>query len=566
MLLLELNVKHLAVIEEVRVSFQNGFHVFTGETGAGKSILIDALSLAIGGRASADLVRHGYDKAEIEALFDVPAHHPARAQLRELGIAAAEDEPLIVRREVTAAGKSTARVNGQLVTILALKSIGETLVNIHGQHEHQSLLQTERHLEWLDAFGGERVAPAKAAYREAYEAYTSTKRELERIEQSGKQALQMADLYRFQWEEIEGAKLKPGEDEWLLEEKQRLFYAERLFAAANDGYEALYGSKKALEWTTKAVQRIADIAKYDPAKLNPLLEQVQSAYYQLEDAAFQLRDYREGIEFNPDKLEQIEDRLQTLHSLKRKYGDSVEDILAHAANIKRELDMVENQEERVAELSAKLAALEGELRARAETLSAARKDAAERLAAKLMDHLKDLHMEKTRFQVVLRSGEAGYRADGWDQAEFMIAPNPGEPLRGLAKIASGGELSRIMLAMKSIFAAVDEVPTLIFDEVDTGVSGRAAQAIAEKMAQLARGVQVFAITHLPQVACMANAHYAIEKKVKDGRTFTEVNALQGDARAQELARMLGGVEVTDTTLRHAQEMLAMANSRKSGWI
>ncbi|WP_309118749.1 DNA repair protein RecN [Paenibacillus sp.] len=565
-MLLELSVKHLAVIEEVRVSFRTGFHVFTGETGAGKSILIDALSLAIGGRASADLVRHGCDKAEIEALFDVPGNHPARDILRDNGIEGPEDEPIIVRREVTAAGKSTARVNGQLVTIVALRSIGETLVNIHGQHEHQSLLRADRHLEWLDAFGGGGIAPAKAAYRSVYDEYAETKRQLEQVSRSGKEALQMADLYRFQWEEIDAAKVKPGEDESLQEERQRLANSERLFAAANDAFEALYGGKRGLDSVTRAVQRMSDISKYDPDSLQPLVEQMQSAFYQLEDAAFQIRDYREKIEFNPDKLERIEQRLQTLHSLKRKYGDSAEDILAYAAKIKKELDDVDNQEERIAELSARLGDLTATLRTRAEALTRARRAAAETLSRKLMEHLKDLHMEKTRFEVELRSNEGAFRPDGWDTAEFLIAPNPGEPLRGLAKIASGGELSRIMLAMKSIFAAVDRVPSLIFDEVDTGVSGRAAQAIAEKMARLAGQVQVFAITHLPQVACMADAHYAIEKKVKGERTFTEVNALGAGERTAELARMLGGVEVTDTTMRHAQEMLALADSRKSGWM
>jgi len=564
-LLLELSVKHLAVIEEVRVSFRTGFHVFTGETGAGKSILIDALSLAIGGRASADLVRHGCDKAEIEALFDVPGDHPARDVLRDNGVEAPEEEPVFVRREVTAAGKSTARINGQLVTLQALRAFGETLVNIHGQHEHQSLLRVDRHLEWLDAFGGADVAAAKSAYKAVYDRYAETKRLLEQTSRSGKEALQLADLYRFQWEEIDAARLKPGEDESLQEERQRLANSERLFAAANDSYEALYGGKRGLESVSRAMQRLTDIAKYDPATLQPLLEQVQSAYYQLEDAAFQLRDYRESIEFNPDKLERIEQRLQTLHGLKRKYGETIEDVLAHAAKIKAELDNVDHQEERVAELAAKLETLEKELRQRARTLTDARHAAAKTLASALTEHLKDLHMEKTRFQVELRS-DGAFRPDGWDHAEFLIAPNPGEPLRGLAKIASGGELSRMMLAMKSIFAAVDRVPTLIFDEVDTGVSGRAAQAIAEKMARLASRVQVFAITHLPQVACMADAQYAIEKKVRGERTFTEVNALSEAARTAELARMLGGVEVTDTTLRHAEEMLALAEDRKSAWM
>lgn len=564
-MLLELSVKNLAVIEEIRVSFRTGFHVLTGETGAGKSILIDALSLAIGGRASADLVRHGCSAASIEALFDVPGDHPSRALLASFGIDAESGEPLIIRREVTAAGKSTARVNGQLIALQALRAVGETLVNIHGQHEHQSLLRVDRHLEWLDVFGGARVASARQAYRELYEQYAETRKLLSQLQRTGKEALQLADLYRFQWEEISAANLAAGEDELLREEKSRLANSEKLFSAANDAYEALYGGKAGLETVAFAIQRMGEIVKYDPAQ-QALLDQVQSAYYQLEDAAYQLRGYRDGIEFNPERLEEIERRLQTVHSLKRKYGETVEDILAHAEKIKSELDGIDHQEERIAELEDALASLTARLRAAAEQLTAARRDAADKLAAELAEHLKDLHMEKTRFHVEMRSGEdVGFRPDGWDEAEFLISPNPGEPLRGLAKIASGGELSRIMLAMKSIFAAADRVPSLIFDEVDTGVSGRAAQAIAEKMARLAADVQVFAITHLPQVACMADEHYAIVKKVREERTFTEVHELSGEERTEELARMLGGARVTDTTLRHAGEMIALAAERKAAW-
>jgi DNA repair protein RecN (Recombination protein N) len=564
-MLLELSVKHLAVIEEVRVSFQNGFHVITGETGAGKSILIDALSLAIGGRASADLIRHGYDKAEIEALFDIPAEHPVIALLHEQGVELSEQELLVIRREVSAMGKSSARVNGQLISLSALKAIGELLVNIHGQHEHQSLLRTERHLEWLDAYGHHNIFAKKQTYQTLYHDYAEVTQQLDTLRQEGQRIQQMAELYRFQWDEIEAAKLQPGEEVWLNDEKQKLSNAERLFAAVNESYEALYGNKKGLDEVARALQRMVDIQKYDQATLGPIVDQMQSAYYQLEDATFQLRDYREAIEFNPDKLEQLEQRLQLIHNFKRKYGESIPDILAYAAKIRKELDELDVQEERITELTEQQAALLSQLNVAAEELSVARRQVASQLAAALMEHLADLHMDKTRFEVELQTRPGHWAAEGIDQAEFMIAPNPGEPLRPLAKIASGGEMSRIMLALKSIFAVVDRIPVLIFDEVDTGVSGRAAQAIAEKMARLAQHAQVFAITHLPQVACMADAHYAIEKKVHEGRTFTEVTHLNLVARKFELARMLGGVEVTETTLHHAQEMLVLAESRKVGW-
>jgi DNA repair protein RecN (Recombination protein N) len=562
-MLLELSVKHLAVIDHVRVSFHNGFHVLTGETGAGKSILIDALSFAIGGRASADLVRHGCDKAEIEALFDVPSDHPVWGILEEAGVEAPTDEPIIVRREISASGKSTARINGRLVTMATLKAAGETLVNIHGQHEHQSLLRVDKHLEWLDAYAAGEVAPAKQAYRAIYDRYTTIRDELARTKEAGKTALQMADLYRFQWEEIKAAGLKAGEEEKLEEERRRLSNAERLFNASNQAYESIYGSKQALEGIGKAVQRLTDIVKYDESTIAPLIEQLQSAYYQVEDAAYQLRDYREGIEFNPQKLDSIETRLQTIAGLKRKYGESIGEILTHGERMKHELDRLENHEGRIAELEKELQSLLKQLKAAAERLTDRRKAAASKLSVELTEHLKDLQMEKTRFEVGLGSAGERYTKDGADTAEFLISANPGEPLRSLHKIASGGELSRIMLALKSIFADVDRVPVLIFDEVDTGVSGRAAQAIAEKMAWLARKNQVFAITHLPQVACMADTQYIIEKTTKDDRTYTQISELDAKGRAQELARMLGGAQVTGTTLSHAEEMLALAEERKS---
>lgn len=564
-MLLELSVKHLAVIDEVRVTFQEGFHVLTGETGAGKSILIDALSFAIGGRASADLVRHGYDKAEIEALFDVPKDHPVWAILEENGIEASDEDPLIVRRDIAATGKSTARINGQLVTMATLKAAGETLVNIHGQHEHQSLLRVDKHLEWLDAYAAADIEPAKRDYRKVYDRYTSVRDELERTKLAGKSALQMADLYRFQWEEINGAALKPGEDESLHEERQKLSNAEKLHQSASHAYDCLYGNGKALESVGKAIQRLSEIAKYDEKTLSPLLEQLQSSYYQIEDASYQLRDYKENIEFNPDRLDRIESRLQSISALKRKYGETVDDVLGHAERMKDELDRLDNHEERIASLEKEQEGLLNEMRVLAGKLSDKRQEAAARLSRELTEHLKDLHMEKTKFEVALASTGERWMKDGTDTAEFLISPNPGEPLRSLHKIASGGELSRIMLALKSIFARVDRVPVLIFDEVDTGVSGRAAQAIAEKMAWLAGTTQVFSITHLPQVACMADAQYAIVKTVQDERTFTQIHRLDDSDRAKELARMLGGVEVTGTTLQHAQEMLALAQDRKTAW-
>ncbi|TNJ67345.1 DNA repair protein RecN [Paenibacillus hemerocallicola] len=564
----ELTIRNLAVIEHVTVSFRNGFSVLTGETGAGKSIIIDALSLIAGGRGSAELIRYGCEKAEIEAQFDIPPGHPAYEALAKIGIETVGDEHLIIRREVSSQGKSTSRINGQLVNLTMLREVGEWLVNIHGQHEHQSLMKTEAHLHWLDLFDSERIVPVRLQYEQSYDRYTELRKELRHLEETSKQALQMADLYRFQIEEIGAASLKIGEDESLSEEKRKLSNAEKLFQNVADSYDVLYGSK-GLSAIAKAIQRVGDVAGVDSAKLNPLLEQMQSAYYQLEDAAFQLRDYRDGIEFNPARLEQIEDRLSLIGSLRRKYGDDVGEMIAYAQRIQQELLLIENKDETIKRIERDLEREKEALIGVGSKLSKLRQDAAKLLAKGIEAELKALHMERTRFDVSFRrsddldaGGTAHLSRNGLDEAEFLISPNPGEPLRPLAKIASGGEMSRIMLAMKSIFARVDRIPVLVFDEVDTGVSGRAAQAIAEKMSELSRFCQVFSITHLPQVACMADSHYLIQKTVQGDRTFTSVEDVRDSDRVRELARMLGGVEVTETTMNHAREMIELADEKK----
>lgn len=575
-MLQELSIRNLAVIESVRLAFHNGFHVLTGETGAGKSIIIDALGLIAGGRGLSDLVRFGQDKAEIEALFDVPADHPVWEVLEGIGLTPAADEHLIIRRELSVQGKGVSRINGQLVNLSTLREAGERLINIHGQHEHQSLLKAEEHIRWLDLFGGQEIEETRSAYSAAYGEYIRIHKELAALREAEKQALQMQDLYRFQVEEIAEAQLKSGEDECLAEEKSKLGNAEKLYQNVNDSYEALNAGGKALDQVRRAVLKLQDIVQFDAVGLGPALEQMQSAFYQLEDAAFQLRDYREGVEFNPSRLNEIEDRLSLISSFRRKYGENVEEILRYLEKVRQELAVLDHKEERQQELERKLARQEKECVRLAVKLSGQRSSAGLRLSEAIVAELKELHMERTVFQVQMGRVEdpRGVQVDGStvrltrsgiDQVEFLIAPNPGEPLRGLGKIASGGELSRMMLAMKSIFAKVDRIPVLVFDEVDTGVSGRAAQAIAERMARLSSDCQVFSITHLPQVACMADAHYYISKEVEDGRTYTRVKDLDTADRAEELARMLGGVEITETTLSHALEMLAMAETQKRAY-
>lgn len=572
-MLANLNIRNLAVIEAVQLSFRQGFQVLTGETGAGKSIVIDALTLIAGGRGSSDWVRFGCDKAEIEALFEISDDHPVWSVLTRLGVEASTEEGLVIRREMTAQGKSVSRINGQMVNLTMLREVGEWLVNIHGQHEHQSLLKVEEHMNWLDAFGGAAIEEVKTKYYEAFEKYMTLTKQLHELEETSKQALQMHDLYRFQVEEITDAELKADEDELLAEEKRKLSYAEKLFQNASEAYEAIYSDKGGLNTISKAILRLQEIEALDSALLKPLLEQTQSAFYQLEDAAYQLRDYREQIEFNPARIDKIEQRLDLIASFRRKYGNTVKEILEYLHKIQNELQLIENKDAVLQKLQAEA---EAELKTAvsfALTLSKLRQQSAANLSVEIESELRDLQMERTRFAVKLdrildpkgieiEGSKVKLTRNGCDQVEFLISANPGEPLRSLNKIASGGELSRIMLAMKTIFAKVDRIPVLVFDEVDTGVSGRAAQAIAEKLSLLSADCQVFSITHLPQVACMADAHYLIQKVVEGERTFTQVIDLDEQGRISELARMLGGVEVTEKTLDHAHEMLRMANQKK----
>jgi DNA repair protein RecN (Recombination protein N) len=568
-MLRELSIRNLAVIEEVHISFHNGFHVLTGETGAGKSILIDALSLLVGGRGSSDMVRYGCDKAEMEALFDMPVHHPSWSILRRLGVQFSSEEMLVIRRELSAQGKSVSRVNGQLVTMTMLREIGESLVNIHGQHEHQSLLRSEQHLEWLDLFGGDLLIERKTQYKRAYGQLMDIRVAIKELEDTARHNVQMLDLYRFQIEEITAAELKPEEDELLTEQRKTLMYAEKRMDAASEAYTLLYGGK-GLDAFSKAISKLTDIVNYDQAKLDPLLEQLQSAFYQAEDAAFQLRDYRDGIDADPESLARIEERLDLIHGLKRKYGESIPDILSYLHKITGERDKIENRDELVAKLRAQEEEAYRHAYSLAEDLSSLRKHASVTLSDVIESQLGQLLMPSAKFSVSLEGSAEGGKdnqpaklhTNGIDDAVFLLSSNPGEPLKPLNRIASGGEMSRIMLALKSIFAEIDQVPVLIFDEVDTGVSGRAAQAIAEKMSALSSKCQVFSITHLPQVACMADHHYEIMKSISDGRTATSVTELATDKRINELARMLGGVEVTEKTRHHAQEMLDLAHGLK----
>mgnify|MGYP000462596656 FL=1 len=443
-----LSIRNLAVVEAVDVVFHPGFHVLTGETGAGKSIIIDALGLIAGGRGSADSIRYGCEKAEMEALFSLPENHPVWETLERLGIRAQKEEHLIIRRELTAQGKSISRVNGQMVNLSMLREIGEQLVNIHGQHEHQNLLKAERHLSLLDTFGEEIIGPLKTDYQEKYSEFAKVEKELRELQESSQKGYQMLDLYRFQLEEISAASLKEGEDVLLSEERVKLSHSEKMMDSVSGSYELLY-DRQGIESIGSVISKLEDAVRYDEKGLKPILEQLQSSYYQLEDAAFQLRDYREEIEFNPQRLEEIENRLDLISGLRRKYGDSIEQILEYYEQIHRETDLLENKDEYLEKLTVKRDGLLSVLMEAANKLSKARQQCALDLAGQVESELKDLQMERTSLKVSLDTLEdpRGFEyqnkrirltRQGIDSAEFMISANPGEPLRPLNKIASGG--------------------------------------------------------------------------------------------------------------------------------
>ena len=577
-MLIELSVENFALVEKLRLSFGEGLNLLTGETGAGKSILLDALGMALGERTGSESIRHGADRTRVEAVFTIS---PTDIRLKEvMDGAGIEDEEglLIVARELSTSGKGSVRINGRPTTVGTLKAIGDALVDIHGQHQHQSLLDAHRHADILDAWCGSEIASLKAAVAEAAGEATAAARELSALQQDARERVRTIDLLSFQRDEIDAAKPTADEEETLLAEQMRLASAEKLHEAASSAYSALHGGSLssassrngsrgglsaggggemsgALEGLTSATAAIDHAARLDE-RLVPLLEALNNALFVAEDAARDVRTYRDEIEFNPERLEEIENRLDTLKRLKKKYGDTLDEVLRYREEIGVRLETLENAETRIAELQAIAEKLQEKLQARAAKLTKARQKAAKPFAEAILKELADLAMTATRFSVSIEPRPP--TAQGADHVEFLISPNPGEPLKPLAKIASGGEISRVMLAMKSVLSRTYSVPTLIFDEIDTGIGGRTGTVLADKLAALSGAVQILCITHLPQIAAKGDRHFFIEKRTEKGRTAVSVAPLEGDARVEELARMLGGARLTDTVLQHAREMLGHA--------
>ncbi|GKV68125.1 DNA repair protein RecN [Sporosarcina sp. NCCP-2716] len=562
-MLSELSIKNFAIIEELHVSFEEGLTVLTGETGAGKSIIIDAVQLVAGGRGSVEFIRHGTKKAELEAMFVIPSDdHPVFSKLAEFGIDS-EDGTIILQRELNQSGKTTCRVNGKLVTIAILRELGSQLIDIHGQHENQELMHQKQHIHLLDAFAGEPFKGAMKSYAGLYEDYVKLRKKLSLASENEQQIAQRIDLYSFQLRELDEAALQDGEEESLEGERLKLQHFNRLFDRLNNAYDALQGDSHALDFLGNAMSDLEDAATVDK-DLTTLAESAGESFYTLQDVAHDIKGMIDEMEFDPMRLEAVEDRLALITSLKRKYGASIDEILQYRDKIADRLDELVNRDGRLEKEQQRLEHLRADLEIEAGELSEIRKQSAGMLESAIMEQLRQLHMEKAVFEVRIDRKEAGvFDYNGFDDVAFYISTNVGEPMKPLVKVASGGELSRVMLALKTIFSKHQGITSIIFDEVDTGVSGRVAQAIAEKIAMVAMNSQVLCISHLPQVAAMADHHYLIQKEVTGERTRTSIQDVMAEDRTRELSRMLSGAEVTPLTLRHAEELLQLADARKT---
>lgn len=551
-----LHIENIAVIEQAEILFEGGFNVLTGETGAGKSIVIDAISAILGERTYRDVIRTGANRAFVSAIFtNIPQYDWFSENQVEF-----DPQELQVQREIYADGRNVCRVNGRPVSVASLKKLGGRLINIHGQHDSQQLFDEENHLTYLDAFA--RDEQELEAYQQAFSAMQSVQREIQKLSMDESEKLRLVETLTFQIEEIRAANLVSGEEEQLKERRKVLQNAEKLSDALRMADEALYGGDSSdgaaglLSNAEHALSRVSTIS----ADMQTLHQRISDLMYSVQDAADELRAMRDDLSYSEGELEEIEERLDAIHKLKRKYGASVEDVLAYLADSEQRLDEIEFASDRIETLKKREAELQKETIRQGEILREKRLSAAQAMESRICDELRQLDMPKIRFVCEFTPQQP--MQTGLDSVRFLMSANVGENLKPLSKVASGGELARIMLAMKQVLAQQDGVPTLIFDEVDAGVSGRAAQKVAYKLWTVSKGRQVLCVTHLPQIAAMADAEYTVEKRVENERTYTSVLHLDESGRKQELARLIGGSMITETTLAGAAELLRLAEKTK----
>ncbi len=575
-MLKELRIKNYAIIDELNIDFKPGLNILTGETGAGKSIIIESLGLILGERASDESIRSGEDSAAVEAVFDISQIKKIREILAKSGIET-EDNEIIIKRQISRSGKNRSYINGNAINLSSLKDIGNMLVDVHGQHEHQTLLYPENHSTVLDLFGN--TFHLREKCRESYSNLQNLQMEMNELINKERERVQRIDLLNFQMEEIDKAELNTGEDEELKREKNLLQNAERIHRYTVESYDILYSSEGSVtEKLNTVITAIGELRKID-SSTEKFLNDGREVLFQIEDLAARIRDYSDKIEFNPNRLSEIDDRLAEITALKRKYGAGIEDIIEYRKKIDEELSILSKNQERMDGLSAEIEMLKKYLENIATGLASEREKAADRFESMIEKELKELKMEKVRFKVNFsyesppssppsEGGAAGggiftnYKGkpvrlfpDGIGKIEFFFSPNIGEDLKPLSKIASGGELSRVMLSIKNILTNKDSIPVLIFDEVDAGIGGGVAEIVGEKLKKVSKNRQVFCITHLPQIASRADAHFQITKKTVSGRTITAFKELLGEERIEEIARMAGGKVITDTVRRHAEEMI-----------
>jgi DNA repair protein RecN (Recombination protein N) len=573
-MLSEISITNFAIIDKLNLRFSPGFNVLTGETGAGKSIIIDAVSLLLGGRADTSQIRSGTEEARIEGIFllNDEMQGVILPLLKENELEGDSEDVLFLAREIRRSGRSICRVNGRAVTLTIFEKIGQHLIDIHGQTEHLSLLRVREHIDFLDRYGG--LWPLREEVASKVRTLREVRHKLAELLRDERELARRADLLRYQVAEIEAAKLRIGEEEELNAELRRLANAEQLIELTDEAYRSLHegeeGRPSAIDLLGGVAQTLKTLGKIDQT-LEEKRRAAEEISYQLEDLARSLRSYRDSIEYNPRRMREVEERLGLIYNLKRKYGDTVEEIIAFGEAAKRELDGIVHSEERVEELKAREEELLHEVGALAAELSARRREVGERLASTIEKELSELNMAGTRFGVEISQkedeegvwvGDKRYAFDerGIDRVEFLIAPNIGEPLKPLAKVASGGETSRIMLAMKTVLSLADRTPTLIFDEIDAGIGGRAGGVVGNKLWRLTPEHQVICVTHLPQLASYGDAHYKVSKRVIRGRTIASAQMLSEEERVGELAQMLG--TETETTLQSAREMLEKVRKAK----
>ena len=550
-MLLEISIKNFAIIEEISLNFEQGMTVLTGETGAGKSIIIDAMNMMLGSRATTDVIRHGAPKAEIEGLFSLENSKALREIFEEQGWELTDE--LIIRREILQNGRSVSRINGQMINLSVLKAVGQHLVDIHGQHDQEELMRSQLHIAMLDEFGSADFLHLKGRYQETFDRYRGLRKQVLTLQKNQQEHKARIEMLEFQMAEIESAALKSGEDTALHQERDRLLNHKLIADTLTNAYTMLDNEDfSSLANVRSAMNDLESIEDYDPA-YKELSGSLSETYYVLEDVSKRLEDILDGLDFDGDRLLQVESRLDLINSITRKYGGQVDDVLDYFAQISKEYSLLTGSNLSSEDMDRELKALERELVELAQELSQARHGLAAQLEAEIKQELQDLYMEKARFKVQFSKGK--FNREGNEQVEFYISANPGEDFKPLVKVASGGELSRLMLAIKSAFSRKEGKTSIVFDEVDTGVSGRVAQAIAQKIHKIGSNGQVLAISHLPQVIAIADYQFFIEKISDENSTVSTVRLLTADERVQEVAKMLAGEDVTEAALTQARELL-----------